>query len=65
MEGPAVVLGPGWTCWPVIRHPPEVLKGTVSSLVVVGMELITASSFGVWMPEISFVFHIYIYVPGI
>lgn len=53
VEGPAVVLRPGGTCWPVLRHPPEVLKRAFSSLVVVGTEFVRTSSFGVWMPEIS------------
>lgn len=53
VEGPVIVLWPRWTRWPVLRHPPEVLKRAVSSLVVVGTEFIRTSSFdGVWMPEI-------------
>lgn len=53
MEGPAVVVWPRWTCWPVLWHPPEVLRRAFSSLMVVGMEVITTSPFGVWMPEIQ------------
>lgn len=52
VEGPAVVLGPRWTCWSVVRHPPEVLDRAFSSLVVVGTEIIRTSSFGVRMPVI-------------
>lgn len=51
VEGPAVVLLPRLTRWPVIRHPPEVLERAVSSLVVVGTEFIRTSSLGVLMPE--------------
>lgn len=36
----------------MVRHPPEILKRTVSSLVVVRAEVIRTSSFGVWMPVI-------------
>lgn len=56
VEGPAVVLRPRWArCWPVLRHPPEVLERAFPSLVVVGTEFITTSSFGVRMPEIWFI----------
>ena len=53
MEGSAVVLWPGWTRWPVVRQPPELLMGGFTSLVVVGTELVRTSSFGVRMPEID------------
>lgn len=54
VEGPVVVLRPRGTWRPVLWHPPEVLKGAVSSLVVVGTEFIRTSSFGVRMPEIIY-----------
>lgn len=48
VEGPVVVWA-GGAGLPVLRHPPEVLEGAVTPLVVVGTEVIRASSFGVWM----------------
>lgn len=47
VEGPAIMIWPRWTCWSVVWHPPEILKRTVSSLVVVGTEVVRTSSFGV------------------
>lgn len=43
VEGSAVVIRPGWTCW-----PPEVLR---RALVVRGVEIFRASSLYIRMPE--------------
>ena len=53
MEGSAVVILPRRTRGPVLRHPPEVLRRNLSSLVVVGTEFFSASPLGVRISEIS------------
>lgn len=53
VEGPAVrVQARGASSWPMLGNPSEVLEWSFSSLMVVGIKLIS-SSFIIWMPEIS------------